>query len=70
MPTQQIPGYITTFKSTSWLIKESLHYFFHYMEDSLAEREIDCIKKTQEDAYKKITEFLDLPSYPEKKIDY
>ena len=70
MPIQELPGYITDFKNASWRIKESPHYRFHYLKDSLAEKEIEHIEKAQEDAYKKITEFLGLPSYPEKKIDY
>jgi len=70
MFVQQLPEYVTTFKNEPWRVKESLHYFFHYMEDSLAKREIAHIEKIQEDAYKKIIEFLGLLSYPEKKIDY
>lgn len=70
MLVQQLPDYITAFKSAHWLVKESSHYLFHYMKDSLAEWEIDHIEKTQEDAYGKITKFLDLPSYPENKINY
>lgn len=70
MTSQHLPGYITAFKDAPWRVKESPHYLFHYMEGSLAEREIDHIEKTQESAYRKITEFLGLPSYPEKKIDY
>jgi len=70
MSTQQLPGYITDFKNAHWLIKESPHYIFHYMEGSLAEREIAQIEKTQEEAYEKITEFLDLLSYPKEQILY
>lgn len=70
MSAQQLPGYITDFKSAHWLIKESPHYLFHYTKGSLAEREMAHIEKTQEDAYVKITEFLGLSSYPKEKILY
>lgn len=70
MPIQELPGYITTFKNASWRVKESPHYCFQYMKDSLAEKEIENIIRTQEDAYEKITEFLGLSSYPENKIGY
>lgn len=70
MPIQELPGYTTAFKNAPWCVKESPHYRVHYMNGSLAEKEIENIVQTQENAYKKITEFLELPQYPEKKIDY
>lgn len=70
MPLQHILGYTTAFKDAPWEVRESSHYCFHYLKDSLAEKEIANIVQTQEDAYTKITEFLGLSSYPEKKIDY
>lgn len=69
MYDQHLPGYRTDFKNASWEIRESDHYRFHYFKDSLAEKEIERIVQTQEDAFRKIIDFLQVPS-PEKKIDY
>lgn len=70
MPEQQLPEYTTAFKNAPWEKRESSHYLFHYVKDSLAEKEIEHIAQTQENAYKKIAAFLTLPSYSEKKISY
>ncbi len=70
MQIQDIPGYTFEFKNAPWETRESLHYRFHYLRNSLAEKEIKDIERAQESAYEKITRFLDVPSYPEKKIDY
>ena len=70
MQRQQIPNYKTAFKDALWNTKESSHYVFHYMQDSVAEREIQLIETTQENAYEKITKFLGLNSYPRRKIFY
>lgn len=51
-------------------MQNSMHYRFHYTKNSLAETEIEKIIQIQETAYEKITRFLELPSYPEKKISY
>jgi hypothetical protein len=70
MSEQQLPNYTEAFKDVPWETRESAHYKFHYTKSSLAENEIEKIVQTQEAAYKKITQFLALPSYPEKKICY
>lgn len=70
MSHQQLPGYKTAFRDSSWEVRDSAHYRFHYTKGSLAETEIEKITQTQEDAYKKITTFLGLPAYPERKISY
>ena len=70
MPKQQLDNYRTDFKSASWEVRDSAHYLFHYFKNSLAEKEIEHIAETQENAYALITTFLELPSYPEQKISY
>ncbi|MHB8860353.1 MAG: hypothetical protein ACYC48_01310 [Minisyncoccota bacterium] len=70
MPIQDIPGYTTAFKKVPWETRTSSHYYFHYLKESLAEREIEDIVQTQENAYEKITRFFDSPSYPGEKINY
>jgi len=70
MPIQELPGYRTDFKNAPWRIEESPHYRFHFIKDSLAEKEIKNIVRTQENAYEKIIEFLGLLSYPDMKIAY
>lgn len=50
-------------------MRESDHYVFHYFKDSLAEKEIETIIKTQEDAFAQILSFLEIPS-PTQKISY
>src|SRR3989338_4422781 len=70
MPTRQLPWFINTFKDISWQVFDSVHYRFHYLKESLTSKEINVIAKTQENAYSKITAFLEFPSYPQKKISY
>ncbi len=66
---QNIPFYIHKFKDYSWKQYESEHYVFHVEENSLAEKDIEEIKKRQEAAYAKIMEKLKLSS-PDRKIIY
>jgi len=66
---QNIPFYITKFKDYQWKIYESDHYIFHVEENSLAEKEIEEIKKRQEIAYLKITNTLKFQKQ-EQKIQY
>lgn len=66
---QHLPGYIEAFKTAPWIVRESPHYRFHYLADSLAEQEIDHIVETQENAYAAILSFLNLPD-PDRRISY
>ncbi len=69
MYKQSLPGFKTLFNSVPWVVRGSLHYQFHYFAGSLAEREIEHIIKTQEDAFQKILSFLELEA-PSEKIAY
>jgi hypothetical protein len=69
MYKQSLPGFKTLFNSAPWVVRGSLHYQFHYFTGSLAEREIEHIIKTQEDAFQKILSFLELEA-PSEKIAY
>lgn len=70
MYPQHLPHYKHDFeKFVNWKIKETSHYIFHFIHESVAEKEIDQIIKIQEAAFTKITEELELP-FPEKKIQY
>ncbi|HCR52729.1 TPA: hypothetical protein DIV48_03765 [Candidatus Kaiserbacteria bacterium] len=69
MYEQHLPGYTTAFNGFPWLTRDSGHYHFHYAANSLAEREIDYIEKTQESAFRNILAFLQIEP-PEKKIHY
>ncbi len=66
---QHLPGYTEAFKTASWIVRESLHYRFHYFAGSLAEREIDHVVETQEDAHAAVLSFLNL-SDPNHRISY
>ena len=66
---QNLPTYIKDFESAPWLKTESEHYVFHYLENSLAEKEIEFISKTQEEAFNKIISTLNIDK-PERKIKY
>ena len=44
--------------------KKSEHYLFNFPEGSEAEKDIDLISKTQEQAYKKITSFINDSNFP------
>ena len=61
--------YRDDFKRYPWRKYESNHYVFHYMPCSLVEKDIDLIKETQENNYKKTTSILKLP-YNSEKISY
>ena len=74
---QDITWYKTKYlDKKDWLIKKSLHYIFHYFENSLAQKDIKKIIKIQEENYKKILRILKLKNkrklnyylYPSKKI--
>jgi len=69
MYNQSLPGFKTLFNSAPWVVRGSSHYQFHYFKGSLAEREIEHIIKTQEDAFQKILSFLELEA-PSEKIAY
>lgn len=69
MYTQLISGYTTAFKHAPWRFNDSEHYRFHYIEGSVAEREIEYIVEIQETAFKQVLDFLEV-SQPEKKIFY
>lgn len=69
MYNQSLPGFKTLYKNAPWVVRGSLHYQFHYFEGSLAEREIEHIIRTQEDAFQKILHFLELEA-PSEKIAY
>ena len=69
MYKQSLPEYKTLFNSAPWMVRDSLHYQFHYFAESLAEREIEHIIETQEGAFQKILHFLEIKA-PEQKISY
>lgn len=75
---QNLSYYTHNFEYVDWIIKETNHYIFHYIKNSVAERDINRIANIQEKAYKKIISFLNLPQkklpskiyyyfYPNKK---
>lgn len=67
---QNLPTYTHEFLSfDGWLTKESAHYIFHYTKASEAEKDIEHIEETQEQAYEKITRLLATPT-PVQKISY
>lgn len=67
---QNLPTYKEDFKKNSqWLRYETEHYIFYYLPKTFAEKEINQISETQEKAFKKIVEFLEVP-IPERKISY
>ncbi len=67
---QYLPNYKKDFKNDPrWIIKESPHYIFHYFLDSVANKEIDEIEKTQEESFKKIVSLLQV-EVPSEKIKY
>jgi len=69
MYKQSLPEYKTLFNDAPWVVRGSSHYQFHYFTVSLAEREIEHIIKTQENALQKILNFLELEA-PSEKIAY
>ena len=52
-----------------WLVKESPHYKFYYFPDTLAEQDISKIQNSQEKAFEKIVDFLEV-NIPNQKIKY
>lgn len=70
MYKQSLPGYKTLFNDAPWVVRDSVHYRFHYFKGSLAEREIEHIMRTQEDALQKILNFLELEVSSEKIAYY
>ena len=67
---QHIPFYIDKFKNYPWKRYESEHYIFHVEDKSLAEKEIETIKKRQEKAFSKIVSTLCLSPAGQKIIYY
>src|SRR3989338_7856792 len=68
--SQHLPYYIENFKTFSqWEKHESKHYVFFYLPESLAEKEITEIVKTQEAGFKRILDFLKVKA-PKKKIKH
>lgn len=68
--TQYLPSYKEDFKKDNrWLAFATEHYIFHYFPHSVAEKEIQAIADTQETAFKKIIDFLEVAP-PERKIEY
>jgi len=66
---QYLPNYKKDFEQAEWLYCESSHYIFRYFTDSLAEKDIEKIIIRQENTFKKILSFLNLPA-PREKIKY
>lgn len=52
-----------------WLKKETSHYIFYYLKDTISEKNINQISKRQESAFKKIVDFLKIKP-PKNKIRY
>lgn len=70
MYPQNLPTYTHKFlEYKDWIKCETTHYIFNYTSGSEAEKDIEVIKETQENAYKKITSFLKLEK-DENKIEY
>lgn len=70
MTDQFIPNYNHNFLNDKrWIAKETDHYVFFYFKNSVAEKEINEIANTQENAYKKIIDFLKVEE-PKRKIEY
>lgn len=67
---QNLPTYSRAFQEYSeWLSAETEHYIFYYTVGSEAEKDIECIKERQEQAFQKIVSELEAP-IPNKKITY
>ena len=70
MEKQNLPTYTHVFLDDNrWLTRETDHYIFHYFPDSEAEKDIEMIVAMQENAFKKIVNFLNIEP-PKKKIEY
>lgn len=57
---QEIPWYKKDYLRKEWLERESGHYVFYYLKNSLAEKDIDQIVGLKEKHYGKILKFLNL----------
>lgn len=67
---QYLPTYRHDFETDQRFVSsQSPHYIFHYFPNSEAERDIDTITETQENAYKKIISFLKVEE-PGRPIEY
>ncbi len=70
MEKQKLPTYTHNFLNDNhWLTRETDHYVFNYFPNSEAEKDIEMISMTQENAFKKIVDFLNIEP-PKKKIEY
>ena len=68
--TQDLKNYTDGYKDPNlWKVFETEHYVFHYVKNSVAERELGYISETQEKAHAKITKTLGLEDMM-KKIKY
>jgi len=68
---QHLPDYIHKFKDEpGWKTLETEHYIFNFFPNSVAEKEIKDIAERQEQAYKKIISFLEIPESTQKIIYY
>jgi len=68
--TQDLKNYTDGYKDLNlWKVFETEHYVFHYVKNSVAERELGYISETQEKAHAKITKTLGLEDMM-KKIKY
>lgn len=70
MYQQNLPNYKHDFLADPrWTKRVSEHYTFNYFSGSIAEKDINTIERRQEEAYKKIVDFLNVPEIS-KKIEY
>lgn len=56
--------------SDIWEVFETEHYIFHYYKNSIAEKDLNCIAKTQEEAYSNILKMLKIKNRHQKIIYY
>ena len=68
METKQgLKNYTNGYKNPGpWEVLETEHYIFHYVKNSVAQRELEHIVKTQEKAHAKITKILELKDTSQK----
>jgi len=65
--SQYLPNYTDYYKNDARFLRyDTLHYYFHYFADSIAEREIEQIAKRQEDAFQTIVSRFDLHPQTDK----
>ncbi len=69
---QNLNNYKKEYKNSDiWEVFETKHYVFHYAKNSLAEKDLNYIAETQEEAYLNILTMLKIEDkYPEDKILY